>query len=50
MQMNVELLPTNLPNSYISKIEYNWWNLPQFASLACQNQSSNGCGGYGNNW
>lgn len=37
-------------NNFLAKIEYQWWNVKDFANLKCQNSSSNGCGGYGNNW
>uniref|UniRef100_A0A915K8S3 Uncharacterized protein n=1 Tax=Romanomermis culicivorax TaxID=13658 RepID=A0A915K8S3_ROMCU len=50
MNVNMLPLPQDFSRSYVSKVEFNWWNLPQFSSLPCQNQSSNGCGGYGNNW
>ncbi|TMS40230.1 hypothetical protein L596_006632 [Steinernema carpocapsae] len=36
-------------NSFFAKAEYQWWNVKEFGELKCQNASSNGCGGYGNN-
>ncbi|VDM52145.1 unnamed protein product [Angiostrongylus costaricensis] len=36
-------------NSFFAKAEYQWWNVKDFSNLKCQNASSNGCGGYGNN-
>jgi len=47
--MKVDIQESNNPKSFLSKVEYNWLNLPQFSALPCQNSSSNGCGGYGNN-
>jgi hypothetical protein len=49
MTGNVEILTPNVPKNLVSKIEYSWVNEPQFSNLPCQNQSSDGCGGYGNN-
>jgi len=49
LAMKVTVDQVDTPKSYVSKVEYNWWNLPQFSNLPCQNASANGCGGYGNN-
>ncbi|CAJ0945765.1 unnamed protein product, partial [Mesorhabditis belari] len=38
-----------LGNSFFAKAEFQWWNVKDFSSLKCQNSSSDGCGGYGNN-
>lgn len=39
-----------LGSSIFAKAEYQWLNVKEFANLKCQNASSNGCGGFGNNW
>jgi hypothetical protein len=49
INMKVDIQQVDVPKSFLAKVEYNWWNLPQFSSLPCQNASANGCGGYGNN-
>jgi hypothetical protein len=49
MSTNIEILPSAVPRNFVSKIEYSWVNEPQFSNLPCQNQTSDGCGGYGNN-
>ncbi|KAK6103389.1 hypothetical protein QQG55_12300 [Brugia pahangi] len=48
---NIRVLDNHgaIGNSLFAKIEYQWWNVKDFADLKCQNASSNGCGGYGNN-
>ncbi|VDK79262.1 unnamed protein product [Onchocerca ochengi] len=48
---NIRVLDNNdaITNSFFAKIEYQWWNLKDFADLKCQNASNNGCDGYGNN-
>ncbi|KAI6232706.1 hypothetical protein M3Y99_00994500 [Aphelenchoides fujianensis] len=38
-----------LSNSFFAKSEYQWLNVKQFGDLKCQNASSDGCGGFGNN-
>ncbi|KAI6211687.1 hypothetical protein M3Y96_00460500 [Aphelenchoides besseyi] len=38
-----------LSNSFFAKTEYQWLNVKQFGDLKCQNATTNGCGGYGNN-
>ncbi|CAJ0586607.1 unnamed protein product, partial [Mesorhabditis spiculigera] len=38
-----------LGNSFFAKAEFQWWNVKDFSNLKCQNSSSDGCGGYGNN-
>ncbi|KAI6183457.1 hypothetical protein M3Y97_00491200 [Aphelenchoides bicaudatus] len=35
--------------SFFAKSEYQWLNVKQFSELKCQNASSEGCGGFGNN-
>jgi len=49
LSMKVTVNKVDVPKSYFAKVEYNWWNLPQFSALPCQNASADGCGGYGNN-
>lgn len=49
LNMKVDVQQVDVPKSFFAKVEYNWWNLPQFSSLPCQNSSANGCGGFGNN-
>jgi len=49
LNMKVDVQQVDVPKNFFAKVEYNWWNLPQFSSLPCQNSSANGCGGYGNN-
>lgn len=50
ISMKVDVQQSDIPKSFLAKVEYNWFNLPQFSSLPCQNASANGCGGGGNNW
>jgi len=49
ISMKIDVQQADIPRSFLAKVEYNWFNLPQFSSLPCQNASANGCGGYGNN-
>lgn len=49
INMRADIQQIDTPKNFFSKVEYNWLNLPQFSNLPCQNASSNGCGGYGNN-
>ncbi|KAL3994042.1 hypothetical protein ACH3XW_20110 [Acanthocheilonema viteae] len=48
---NIRVLDSRdaIGNSFFAKVEYQWWNVKDFANLKCQNASSNGCDGYGNN-
>ncbi|KAI1699951.1 hypothetical protein Ddc_18335 [Ditylenchus destructor] len=38
-----------LGQSLFAKSEYQWINVKEFGEAKCQNSSSNGCGGFGNN-
>ncbi|KRX88892.1 hypothetical protein T4E_3140 [Trichinella pseudospiralis] len=49
LEMTTHIKEQKLHKSFFAKIEYTWWNLPQFSQLPCQNATANGCGGYGNN-
>uniref|UniRef100_A0A914MZ41 DUF7753 domain-containing protein n=1 Tax=Meloidogyne incognita TaxID=6306 RepID=A0A914MZ41_MELIC len=47
---NIHIVDDNgLPNSIFAKTEYQWLNVRGSEKAKCQNSSSNGCGGFGNN-
>uniref|UniRef100_A0A0K0FJI2 DUF7753 domain-containing protein n=1 Tax=Strongyloides venezuelensis TaxID=75913 RepID=A0A0K0FJI2_STRVS len=48
---NIKVLDNEryLGHSFFAKTEYQWLNVREFGNLKCQNASSNGCDGYGNN-
>jgi len=49
ISMKANIQQIDGPKNFFAKVEYTWGKVPQFNTLACQNASSNGCDGYGNN-